>query len=70
MMVGTRTGGRISEFIPAEAVLTKQSDVVRHVDHLACKQSAFVEHGMCEVESFVESQSWAQNEVDWGVCYE
>lgn len=44
------------------------NDKVRTVDHIACKQSGFVEHSMCEVESFVESQVWAREEVDWGIC--
>lgn len=39
------------------------------IEHIACQQSGFVEHKMCEVESFLESQGWAQNEADWGVCY-
>ena len=50
-------------------MLTARSDVLQTVDHTACKQSGFVEHGMCEVELFVESQAWATTDVDWGVCY-
>ena len=46
-----------------------RSDVVHPVDHIACEQSDFMEHGLCSVESFVESQDWAQKEVDWEVCY-
>ena len=44
------------------------SDKVYAVDDVACQQSGFVEHGMCEVEAFVESQVWAREEVDWGIC--
>ncbi|KAK4686161.1 hypothetical protein P7C73_g3973, partial [Tremellales sp. Uapishka_1] len=43
------------------------NDKITPVNHVACKQSGFVEHGMCEVESFVESQA-ASNEADWGDC--
>jgi hypothetical protein len=48
----------------------ESSDVVQQVDHVACLQSGFVEHKMCEVESFVDSQSWATGEVDWDICFE
>jgi hypothetical protein len=44
------------------------SDKVYAVDDVNCQQSGFVEHGMCEVELFVESQVWAREEVDWAVC--
>ena len=50
--------------------LMRRSDVVHGVDHVACKQSAFVEHGMCEMGAFIQSQNWSQHEVDWGMCYE
>ncbi|GFZ50736.1 hypothetical protein JCM24511_08494 [Saitozyma sp. JCM 24511] len=44
------------------------NDKLLHVDHISCKQSGLLEHGMCELELFLETQSWAQNDVDWGVC--
>lgn len=44
------------------------SDKVYAVDDVNCQQSGFVEHGMCEVELFVESQKWAREDVDWGIC--
>ena len=44
------------------------SDKVYAVEDVACQQSGFVEHDMCEVEAFVESQKWAREEVDWHIC--
>jgi hypothetical protein len=46
------------------------SDVIQPIEHIACQQSGFVEHKMCEVELFLESQEWAQGEANWDVCYE
>lgn len=45
------------------------SDEVHAMRHVACDQSGFVEHKMCELDSFLETQNWAMEEVDWGVCY-
>ena len=44
------------------------SDVLVPIEDISCQQSGFVEHKMCEVELFLESQAWAREEVDWGVC--
>lgn len=44
------------------------SDKVHKVDHIDCKQSGLLEHGLCEVELFVSSQSFATDEVDWSIC--
>lgn len=46
------------------------SDKLLTVDDIDCKQSGFVEHGMCEVESFLASQKWSREQVDWDLCYE
>ncbi|KAK1926180.1 histidine phosphatase superfamily [Papiliotrema laurentii] len=44
------------------------NDVLVPIEDISCQQSGFVEHKMCEVELFLESQAWAREEVDWGVC--
>lgn len=54
----------------AGAIADVDSDKIYPVDYIDCKQSGFVEHEMCEVEAFLASQSWAREEVDWGICYE
>ncbi|WVQ80361.1 hypothetical protein IAT38_002466 [Cryptococcus sp. DSM 104549] len=45
------------------------NDKVHSIQHIACEQSGLAEHGLCELESFIESQYWATDAVDWGVCY-
>lgn len=49
-------------------VLMNASDRVHRVDHIDCKQSGLLEHGLCEVELFVSAQSFATDEADWGIC--
>jgi hypothetical protein len=44
------------------------SDKIQKVDHIDCKQSGLLEHGLCEVELFVSTQSFATDDVDWGIC--
>jgi hypothetical protein len=44
------------------------SDKIHRVDHIDCKQSGLLEHGLCEVELFVSSQSFSTDDVDWGIC--
>ncbi|ORX34649.1 histidine phosphatase superfamily [Kockovaella imperatae] len=45
------------------------NDALDPLDSLMCSQSGFFEHGMCEVDIWVDSQSFAQKTVDWNVCY-
>ena len=51
-------------------LIALSSDALDPLDSLECSQSGFFEHGMCEVETFVETQRFAQEEVDWNVCYD
>lgn len=44
------------------------SDKIHKVDHIDCKQSGLLEHGLCEVELFVSSQAFSTDDVDWGIC--
>ncbi|ODN97157.1 hypothetical protein I350_08137 [Cryptococcus amylolentus CBS 6273] len=45
------------------------NDKIQPVIHSACEQSALAEHGLCELDAFIESQYFAREGVDWGVCY-
>lgn len=45
------------------------SDKIQTVAHIACEQSAFAEHGLCEVDAFVESQQFATTNASWDICY-
>jgi len=49
-------------------VLMLFSDKIHKVDHIDCKQSGLLEHGLCEVELFVSSQAFSTDDVDWGIC--
>lgn len=51
-----------------EADAEASSNKIHRVDHVDCKQSGLLEHGLCEVELFVSSQSFAIDDVDWGIC--
>jgi hypothetical protein len=51
-----------------QEVSLMRSDKIQKVDHIDCKQSGLLEHGLCEVELFVSSQSSATDDVDWGIC--
>ena len=68
MVASSMCGSWSSEFSADEADF---SGKVHRVDHLACQQSNFAEHGLCDVESFVESQAYAVSGGDWDErCYE
>ncbi|OWZ53870.1 phytase [Cryptococcus neoformans c45] len=45
------------------------NDKIQRVAHIACEQSAFAEHGLCEVDAFVESQQFATTNASWDICY-
>ncbi|WVQ76289.1 hypothetical protein IAR50_005954 [Cryptococcus sp. DSM 104548] len=45
------------------------NDKVHPVGHIACEQSALAEHGLCELDAFIESQYFARESVDWEICY-
>ncbi|EIW73298.1 hypothetical protein TREMEDRAFT_67315 [Tremella mesenterica DSM 1558] len=44
------------------------NDALQTVDDVNCKQSGLAEHGMCELDLFIDSQSWALTQADWGIC--
>lgn len=54
--------------LPRRCVLMLSSDKIHKVDHIDCKQSGLLEHGLCEVELFVSSQAFSTDDVDWGIC--
>ena len=54
--------------LPTGCVLIACSDKIHKVDHIDCKQSGLLEHGLCEVELFVSSQVFSTDDVDWGIC--
>lgn len=45
------------------------SDKVQTIAHIACEQSTFAEHGLCELDAFVESQQFATTDACWDICY-
>ncbi|OCF36112.1 hypothetical protein I316_01984 [Kwoniella heveanensis BCC8398] len=68
-LVGVSDGGRGRDG-KKDYVRILVNDKVELVDHEACRYSGLIEHGLCEMEAFVDSQRFATTDVDWNICYE
>ncbi|WVQ93834.1 hypothetical protein IAU59_000912 [Kwoniella sp. CBS 9459] len=66
---GDRSGGGRGSDGKKDYVRILVNDKVELVDHIACRYSGLIEHGLCEMESFIESQQFATTDVDWNICY-
>ncbi|WVN90924.1 uncharacterized protein L203_106169 [Cryptococcus depauperatus CBS 7841] len=45
------------------------NDEVHQISNIACEQSSLAEHGLCEIDAFVESQYFATTSVNWNICF-
>ncbi|WVR03471.1 hypothetical protein IAU60_000462 [Kwoniella sp. DSM 27419] len=66
---GEGSGGPRGQDGKKDYVRVLVNDKVELVDHIDCLYSGLIEHGLCELESFVSSQQFASTDVDWSVCY-
>ncbi|WWD05867.1 hypothetical protein V865_003951 [Kwoniella europaea PYCC6329] len=46
------------------------NDEIESGNHPSCEFSGLANFGLCELDSFVDSQQFATQDVDWSICYE